>query len=95
MICMPGVTFVDFSAMSVRRLISMPGEISTYSDASPGSFTTRCGVNANKHFNPDNFIVNPGVSDGAQHTHDYVGNLTTNGFSTNDSLQAGTNRRTV
>ena len=28
-ICMPGVTFVDFSAMSVTRLISMPGEIST------------------------------------------------------------------
>src|SRR5205823_1738036 len=35
MICMPGVTFVDFSATSVTRLISMPGEISTKSDACP------------------------------------------------------------
>src|SRR5436190_4102672 len=35
MICMPGVTLVAFSDTSVRRLISMPGEISTYSDASP------------------------------------------------------------
>src|SRR5712672_3653042 len=35
MICMPGVTFVDFKATSVTRLISMPGEISTNSDACP------------------------------------------------------------
>ena len=36
MICMPGLTLVDLSAMSVSRLISMPGEISIDSEASPG-----------------------------------------------------------
>ena len=34
---MPGRTWVALSAMSVKRLISMPGEISTYSEASPAS----------------------------------------------------------
>ena len=37
MTCMPGRTLVAFRATSVSRLISMPGEISTYSEASPGS----------------------------------------------------------
>lgn len=59
--------------------------------ASTGSFTSKCGVNANKHLNPDNVIVAPGVSNGAHHMHDYVGNKTTDAFSTNDSLaRAGT-----
>jgi len=56
--------------------------------ASRGSFVARCGRNQNGHFNPDNFIVAPGVSNGAHHTHDYVGNLSTNGFSTDASLLA-------
>src|SRR5512142_2795552 len=37
MICIPGRTLVAFSATSVSRLISIPGEISTYSEASPAS----------------------------------------------------------
>lgn len=53
-----------------------------------GSFTSRCGTNANGHLNPDNFIVAPGVSNGAQHLHDYVGNLSTDAFSTDESLSA-------
>ncbi|MCW2875388.1 DUF1996 domain-containing protein [Actinacidiphila oryziradicis] len=57
--------------------------------ATTGSFVAQCGKNENKHLNPDNFIVAPGVSNGAQHTHDYVGNLTTDGFSTNQTLAAG------
>ncbi|MQY02473.1 DUF1996 domain-containing protein [Actinomadura macrotermitis] len=57
--------------------------------ASRGSFTSRCGRNQNGHHNPDNFIVAPGVSNGAHHIHDYVGNLTTDGFSTDQSLAAG------
>ena len=43
--------------------------------ASRGTFTARCGRNENKHHNPDNFIVAPGVANGAHHVHDYVGNL--------------------
>src|SRR3954447_3887826 len=44
MICMPGLTCVDFRATSVRRLISMPGETSMYSDASPGSGRKPCAT---------------------------------------------------
>lgn len=52
-----------------------------------GSFTSRCGVS--DHNNPANFIVAPGVANGAHHVHDYVGNKTSDGFSTDDSLAAG------
>ncbi|MEV4443109.1 DUF1996 domain-containing protein [Streptomyces sp. NPDC049577] len=55
---------------------------------STGTFTSRCGRNENGHFNSDNVIVTPGVSNGAHHTHDYVGNLSTNAFSTDASLAA-------
>ncbi|MCK1821327.1 DUF1996 domain-containing protein [Streptomyces sp. XM83C] len=59
--------------------------------ASTGSFTTRCGVNVNKNYNTDNVIVAPGVTNGAHHTHDYVGNQKINAFSSNDNfLQGGT-----
>ncbi len=57
--------------------------------AGRGSFTSRCGRNENGHRNSDNHIVTPGVSNGAHHVHDYVGNLTTNGFSTDESLAEG------
>ncbi|MFG2789801.1 DUF1996 domain-containing protein [Streptomyces sp. NPDC048419] len=59
--------------------------------ASTGSFSTQCGVNANKNFNSDNVIAAPGVTNGAHHTHDYVGNQKINAFSSNDNfLQGGT-----
>ncbi|MEK8169601.1 hypothetical protein NKH77_06690 [Streptomyces sp. M19] len=59
--------------------------------ASTGTFVSDCGRNENGHLNPDNVIVAPGVSNGAHHMHDYVGNKSTNAFSTNDSLaNAGT-----
>ncbi|MEU8633906.1 DUF1996 domain-containing protein [Amycolatopsis sp. NPDC048633] len=59
--------------------------------ASTGTFTVDCGRNENGHFNPDNFIAQPGVRNGAQHLHDYVGNLSTNADSNNKSLvKAGT-----
>src|SRR5436305_3655283 len=44
MICIPGLTWVDLSATSVRRLISIPGETSMYSDASPGSGRKPCAT---------------------------------------------------
>src|SRR4051812_31624032 len=60
-------------------------------NASTGSFTTDCGVNTNKNFNSDNVIAAPGVTNGAHHTHDYVGNQKINAFSSNDNfLQGGT-----
>ncbi|CAL9534651.1 hypothetical protein SUDANB95_04072 [Actinosynnema sp. ALI-1.44] len=56
-------------------------------DATNGTFTVDCGRNENGHFNPDNFIAQPGVRNGAQHLHDYVGNVSTDADSTNESLQ--------
>ena len=47
-----------------------------------------CGVNANKNFNTDNVIVAPGVTNGAHHMHDYVGNQKINAFSNNNTLLA-------
>ncbi|MCX4401190.1 DUF1996 domain-containing protein [Streptomyces sp. NPDC059837] len=59
--------------------------------ASRGTFTTQCGVNANKNHNTDNVIVAPGVTNGAHHLHDYVGNQKVNAFSSNNTfLQGGT-----
>ncbi len=56
--------------------------------ASTGSFTSRCGRNEEGHRNPDNFIVTPGVRNGAHHLHDYVGNRSTDASSTDASLSA-------
>ncbi|WP_405997687.1 DUF1996 domain-containing protein [Streptomyces sp. NBC_00829] len=56
--------------------------------ASTGSFVSRCGVNRKGLFNSDNVIVAPGVDNGAHHTHDYVGALGVNAFTTNESLAA-------
>ncbi|GAB3962147.1 DUF1996 domain-containing protein [Streptomyces sparsus] len=57
-------------------------------NASRGTFTSRCGTNERGHFNSDNVIVAPGVSNGAHHVHDYVGNVSTDAFSTEESLAA-------
>lgn len=54
--------------------------------ASTGQFVTSCGVNANGLFNSDNVIVAPGVTNGAHHFHDYVGNQSNNAFASDDDL---------
>jgi hypothetical protein len=76
--------FVDITTVNAN--VKQP---QAQDDASTGTFTVDCGVNENGHFNPDNFIAQPGVKNGAQHLHDYVGNLTTDADSNNQSLQAG------
>ncbi|MEU6375010.1 DUF1996 domain-containing protein [Streptomyces sp. NPDC046909] len=58
-------------------------------DASRGTFVTSCGVNANGLFNSDNVIVAPGVSNGAHHFHDYVGNQANNAFADDNELAGG------
>ncbi|MEV5433667.1 DUF1996 domain-containing protein [Streptomyces sp. NPDC052701] len=55
-------------------------------DASRGSFSTSCGVNENGLFNSDNVIVAPGVSNGAHHFHDYVGNQANDAFASDQDL---------
>ncbi|MDX3797387.1 DUF1996 domain-containing protein [Streptomyces sp. AK04-3B] len=56
--------------------------------ASTGTFTSRCGVNANNKFNTDNVIVAPGVTNGAHHLHDYVGNQSNDAFANNNTFAA-------
>ncbi|MGW6446440.1 DUF1996 domain-containing protein [Lentzea sp. NPDC055074] len=75
--------FVDIT--KVKPNVKKPRQ---QNNATTGTFTVNCGRNENKHFNPDNFIAQPGVRNGAQHLHDYVGNLSTNADSNNQSLQA-------
>ncbi|MFD8237130.1 DUF1996 domain-containing protein [Streptomyces sp. NPDC059696] len=55
-------------------------------NASRGSFATSCGVNENGLFNSDNVIVAPGVTNGAHHFHDYVGNQSNNAFASDQDL---------
>ncbi|MFE7809992.1 DUF1996 domain-containing protein [Streptomyces sp. NPDC057430] len=57
--------------------------------ASRGSFVTNCGTNRNGKFNPDNVIVAPGVSNGAHHMHDYVGNQANDAFASDRDLARG------
>lgn len=76
--------FVDIT--SVQPNVSTPRQRRS---GSTGVFTSDCGRNENGKFNPANVIVAPGVSNGAHHTHDYVGNQATDAFSTDDKLAAG------
>ncbi|SEE19204.1 protein of unknown function [Streptomyces sp. 2231.1] len=56
------------------------------SGASRGSFASDCGVNANGLFNSDNVIVAPGVTNGAHHFHDYIGNQSNTAFASDEDL---------
>ncbi|MEV7582531.1 DUF1996 domain-containing protein [Streptomyces erythrochromogenes] len=58
------------------------------SDGSPGSVAVDCGRNEQAHYNEDNLVVSPGLRGGAHHTHSYVGNLSTDAMSSDDSLAA-------
>jgi hypothetical protein len=75
--------FVNIRQVGVNVRNPRPGR-----NASRGSFVSSCGRNQDGHHNSDNFIVAPGVSNGAHHVHDYVGNQSTDGFSTHESLAA-------
>ncbi|MFD4599482.1 DUF1996 domain-containing protein [Streptomyces sp. NPDC058464] len=68
---------------SVQPNVTTPAE---QSGGSTGTFSSSCGVNANGLFNSDNVIVAPGVSNGAHHFHDYIGNQSNNAFASDDDL---------
>ncbi|MDL2079149.1 DUF1996 domain-containing protein [Streptomyces sp. GXMU-J15] len=53
---------------------------------SRGVFITKCGTNSNDNHNTDNIIAAPGVSNGAHHLHDYVGNQGNNAFASDQDL---------
>jgi uncharacterized protein DUF1996 len=56
--------------------------------ASTGSFTVDCGTNGNGKFSPDNPVAQPGIKNGAEHVHDFVGNLAITANSSNADLDA-------
>ncbi|MBK3562279.1 DUF1996 domain-containing protein [Streptomyces sp. MBT62] len=68
---------------SVQPNVNAPQD---QADASRGTFVTACGVNENGLFNSDNVIVAPGVSNGAHHFHDYIGNQSNNAFASDQDL---------
>ncbi|GHD21299.1 hypothetical protein GCM10010313_54720 [Streptomyces violarus] len=69
---------------------NLPNGLASNGDGgSTGTFTTNCGVNENENRNSDNVIVAPGVSNGAQHQHDYVGNQNNNAFASDEDLENG------
>ncbi|WP_330334076.1 DUF1996 domain-containing protein [Streptomyces sp. NBC_00536] len=55
---------------------------------SAGTVTVDCGRDEEGHYNEDNLVVSPGLRAGAHHTHAYVGNLSTDAMSTDDTLAA-------
>ncbi|MEV0222779.1 DUF1996 domain-containing protein [Streptomyces sp. NPDC050704] len=73
--------FVDIT--KVRANVSTPRRSAK---ASKGVFATKCGVNANKLYNSDNVIVAPGVTNGAHHMHDYVGNQDNDAFTSDQDF---------
>lgn len=52
-----------------------------------GVFTVDCGTNENGKFSADNPVAQPGLQHGAQHVHDFVGNLSIAADSTDESLE--------
>ncbi|NJP49673.1 DUF1996 domain-containing protein [Streptomyces sp. SBST2-5] len=75
--------YVDIKSVQPNVKEPEPG-----AGASTGTFSSECGVNANGLFNSDNVIAAPGVSNGAHHFHDYIGNQDTNAFSSDEDLAA-------
>ncbi|MYW47898.1 DUF1996 domain-containing protein, partial [Streptomyces sp. SID161] len=73
--------YTDITAVQPDAPVAPP-----QADASRGTFSSDCGVNAGGLFNSDNVIVAPGVSNGAHHFHDYVGNQSNNAFASDEDL---------
>jgi hypothetical protein len=81
-----GPTAADF--VDITKVAPNVPKVRRQAGASTGAFTSRCGVNKQGQHNSDIDIVAPGVSNGAHHVHDYVGNRKVDFTSTNESLSA-------
>jgi hypothetical protein len=79
-----GPVAADF--ISIRKVKPKNTRVRPGRNGSTGTFNESCGQS--DHQNSDNSIAAPGVTNGAHHLHDYVGNKSSNGASTNDSLAA-------
>ncbi|MFI8187833.1 DUF1996 domain-containing protein [Streptomyces sp. NPDC085946] len=78
--------FVDINDVQPNSR-NLPNGLPANGDSgSTGSFTTECGTNGNDNHNTDNVIVAPGVTNGAHHLHDYVGNQNNDAFASDQDL---------
>lgn len=59
-----------------------------FPEASTGTYTVDCGANSAEVRNSDNLVVSPGLPGAAHHLHEYVGNASTNAFSTEATLNS-------
>lgn len=75
--------FVD-----IRDVPLAPPPPAVQPTGSAGTWRVDCGRNEEGQHNSDNVVMTPGVPGGAEHAHDYVGNVSTNAFSTDQSLAA-------
>ncbi|MFH8803535.1 DUF1996 domain-containing protein [Streptomyces sp. NPDC017936] len=82
--------FVDITKVqgNAQLGVGQNGLAANGRSGSRGTFTTSCGTNGNDNHNTDNVIVAPGVTNGAHHLHDYVGNQNNDAFA-NDQELAG------
>jgi len=82
--------FQDITAVQANAQLGVGanGLAANGNSGSKGSFTTKCGTNANGNHNTDNVIVAPGVTNGAHHLHDYVGNQNNDAFASDADLAA-------
>ncbi|WP_416978695.1 DUF1996 domain-containing protein [Streptomyces sp. T028] len=82
--------FVDITKVQANAQLGVGqnGLAANGNSGSRGTFTTKCGTNGNDNHNTDNVIVAPGVSNGAHHLHDYVGNQSNDAFASDQELAA-------
>ncbi|WBB71921.1 DUF1996 domain-containing protein [Micromonospora sp. WMMD1128] len=76
------------SFVPIERVTPNVDRPRTGPDASTGRFTVDCGTNGNRKFSPDNPVAQPGVRNGAEHVHDFVGNLAITANSSDADLDA-------
>lgn len=79
---------VDQLFVAIEQVPRRPPPPEQRADASTGSFVSPCRRNENAHLNSDNVITSPRRRHAAAHLHEYVGNLSTDAFSTDRSLGA-------
>lgn len=84
----------DSEYIDIRQVPVRVQPKAAHTGASTGTWQSHCGRNEDGHHNADNVVIQPGIAAGAHHVHDYVGNLSTDAFSTDESLaKAGTTCR--
>ncbi|MGW0580132.1 DUF1996 domain-containing protein, partial [Streptomyces sp. NPDC002920] len=84
--------FVDITKVqqNASTNVGTNGFAANGNSGSKGTFVTKCGTNGNDNHNTDNVIVAPGVTNGAHHLHDYVGNQNNDAFASDQDLANGT-----